>query len=398
MSFFINWSHTIALDFAWKNGVKLGKGVYGETKLVSILDNIYVAKKFKSEDNKQDEESKHLTLWKRLGSGCQKYFCKPIPSRHKQISLQLPAGGNNQNVVTLENFIMLKHKHSLNQKLTQLYGTVLNAVRTLFADALRCMHMAGVVHGNVKHDNVLVVYTLDNENFIKTIHVKIIDMGLIEISTHKSLVRTFKPEEESKRNTVPIDGTLRRSRLYEPSVKAKPKRNLTIKGVRNASKQLYKPSKHGKFFNNLWILPLPPDPNGIWRASFAQKYNGKTKKYSWRKKSGSMANTKMLDEFEHLLKRKVLGRELHQLRQKQELHSNMQQTSKEKRDSKEKRASKKTIENHYTNAVKQTENAAVKRIERCYGCYGKRHENEKSKMYKQSLAQSINNYFAPKHH
>lgn len=241
----------VEVHAAWEKGKKMGQGVYGEVKLVSINNRKYVAKKFLDENqfsaarNKREEENKHFQVWNRLNDGCKKYFCEPIKSPSSVISLQVPAGDDHHTVKTLKDFVNDKNIFkTLGPKLSAFFhglGTprnyshlrspapVATALNMLIADALRCMHMSGVVHGDVKWDNLLVVYTLKN-GLIDTLQVKIIDMGLAALSEKKSLVRTRK-NNRTKLNTKGLQNTLeKQQRKYNP--------------------------EGGFFGNNTWIVPF----------------------------------------------------------------------------------------------------------------------------------------------
>ena len=331
-----------AIQTAWKKGLVLGKGAYGEARLITINDIKYVAKMFiaattaDAKIEKKEEESKHLELWSRLDRGCRMYFCRPIRSLHPAVSLQIPAGDDHHTVETLKTFALKKNKPSLNTKLTKIYNNTNNALRILFADALRCMHMAGAVHGDVKWDNALVVYKTINVNgfdVIKSINVKLIDMGLAILARGNGLNSLTLTKKKSML-PLPIPGkkSLVRTTITQRGTNYNRRPNINgIRKILNKQRQTLKNKGFnngmGYYFNNTWIVP-----------------------------------------FSELNKKLVKSREKAAIRQKAFLQNKSIVNS--------------TIEKHYARAVRHTENAAVKLIE-------KRIKRRKSNALKKEMNASI---------
>lgn len=170
----------------------LGSGTYGEARLIENNGTKYVAKKFKgddAQDEKEREENTHIGAWKRMSKGCKQYMCRPIRSPHPSISLQL-AASQTLPVSTYIEFMARQHKLGLSPALRQVYDDIREVLATQFAEALRCLHMRGVIHGNVKLDNALVVVKSQND-VVSDIKVKLIDFGGGMLAAHKPLVRTL---------------------------------------------------------------------------------------------------------------------------------------------------------------------------------------------------------------
>jgi serine/threonine protein kinase len=189
-------------------GKLLGKGANGEARLVEYGGKAYVFKKtFDADPNgsflnanfaKQEEEKAHIEIYRRLSPSCRSYVCRPIPSLHNRISIQLAATQrDDEHIVTLKNFIQkfrfirpgqpARRSNVLSDKLKNLHGDVtpLALVRDQLAQAVACLHMVGAVHGDLKGDNAVVVYKKSDKNkkAFDVLKVKLIDFGLAEFAT-----------------------------------------------------------------------------------------------------------------------------------------------------------------------------------------------------------------------
>lgn len=56
----------------------LGRGKFGEARLVRHNDRNYVAKRSDDAAEKKGEEATHIAAWERMSPGCRRYLCRPI--------------------------------------------------------------------------------------------------------------------------------------------------------------------------------------------------------------------------------------------------------------------------------------------------------------------------------
>jgi serine/threonine protein kinase len=185
------------------SGSILGKGSFGETRMVQHEGMEFVLKRFfgghegdNAECNKDNEEWKHMQVWKRLSRGsCRDYICQPIKTAHPYISAQLSArqSGNRLNtslqVSTLEAFVKLVHnsRNDIDTDISQQIGK-----------ALFCIHSNGVLHKDVKSDNIIVVHKLDDQGKIDRngLKVKLIDFGKAKVVPLENPLVTKKNNRE----------------------------------------------------------------------------------------------------------------------------------------------------------------------------------------------------------
>lgn len=169
----------MSLSSEFKRGKSFANGTQAVTKLIDLDGIKLVAKKFKSPRHKTDEEDKHLKTWEVLPAKCKNYICEPIKTNHPLISLQRFAARSGESVMTFGDFrseVALEGV-KLSSSLKKFYGSIspVEAVRNLLADALVCLHLHGVAHGDMKPDNILVVYR--GTKLITQINVKLVDFG-----------------------------------------------------------------------------------------------------------------------------------------------------------------------------------------------------------------------------
>jgi serine/threonine protein kinase len=174
------------------------KTTFGLTKLRK--DARLVIKKFKGEYakiSKKREEAAHLKLWDSLDNACRQHICEPIRTNHELISLQVYPGKDTdtskQEVLTLEAFRkkLKEKKLKLNERLAKFMGTddPHSIVKRQLIQALKCLHMKGFVHQDIKPDNMLVIFQLQNQK-ISYLKVKLIDFGITRYSADgKPLVK-----------------------------------------------------------------------------------------------------------------------------------------------------------------------------------------------------------------
>lgn len=175
----------MSLSTEFKRGRRFTQGVQAVTKLIELDGVKLVAKLFKSARHKTDEEDKHLNAWKVLPKKCKTYLCEPIKTNHPLISLQRFAATPGETAMSLGDFHteVTLEGYKLSKALKNFYGSVspLEAVRRLFVDALMCLHLHGIAHGDMKPDNVVVVFRVSDSKVITQINIKIIDFGSAKI-------------------------------------------------------------------------------------------------------------------------------------------------------------------------------------------------------------------------
>jgi hypothetical protein len=179
-----------------KHGNSLGKGLYGETMLVTYGGKSYVFKNFA--DNRRSitdvqydkmlEQDVHLEIWNRLSKGCRKYICEPIRTNHPWISAQLSAAEGSRQDAKMDTFGKFHSSGKLEYKLSDKFKTIATTtpdmIKMQLAKALVCLHSKGAVHADLHANNVIVLYKLDDEDKkkINYLQLKLIDFGLSEVS------------------------------------------------------------------------------------------------------------------------------------------------------------------------------------------------------------------------
>lgn len=187
---------------------------FGLTRLRK--DARLVIKKFKgsmAEQFKKQEETTHLKLWDSLDNACRQHICEPIRTTHPVISLQVyPAkdtGTLKQTSMTLADFgkLLNAKKLKLNERLAKFMGSddPHSIVKRQLIQALKCLHMKGFAHQDIKPDNMLVIFQLQNQK-ISYLKVKLIDFGITRYSADgKPLVKLtddFKNMNITKLNAL----------------------------------------------------------------------------------------------------------------------------------------------------------------------------------------------------
>lgn len=187
------------IDNRYQKGVQLGKGFFGVVKQHENL----VFKQFTGDQatqNKNEEEARHLRIWQRLPQKCRKWICEPIRSNHPTISIQKAAGDVGDTVTPIDDYVnklflntnsaIHLNRSSFKRKLTQFQShnnNITSLIKNLndmsnwevilafllheIARALKCLHEAGVIHGDLTAGNILVVQS-DNK-----LGIKLIDFG-----------------------------------------------------------------------------------------------------------------------------------------------------------------------------------------------------------------------------
>ena len=175
----------MSLSTEFRRGKRFAQGIQAVTKLIELDGVKLVAKLFKSARHKTDEEDKHLNTWKVLPKKCKTYLCEPIKTSHPLLSLQRFAAGPGETAMPLSDFNteVTLEGIKLSKSLKKLYGSVspLEAVRHLFVEALMCLHLHGIAHGDMKPDNIVVVFRSTDSKVITRVNIKIIDFGSAKI-------------------------------------------------------------------------------------------------------------------------------------------------------------------------------------------------------------------------
>lgn len=203
----------------------LGRGSYGETRLVLLDDAIadefslkkpclVVLKRFSTSAPKIQEEEVHKSIYRLLPAACRRYVCQPIPSDHNIITVQVALGPTRGRVrmkrkngtfhdgtrytTTLEKFVKMFHpfpEGANASERSKVYTDIMvrsdphthwianpgrmRVVLNMAARALKCLHRIGILHHDVKPDNMIVAFTLDDVTHeMSNVRVALIDFGL----------------------------------------------------------------------------------------------------------------------------------------------------------------------------------------------------------------------------
>ena len=234
---------------AYDAGTKVGEGVYGVTKLVKTrtgkqlifkyfgknydtlqqqyddavkqkidvrrLHQLYMLVEEARNDaieEKKREEQRHIAAYIALAKrGRAHVVCEPFRSVHPMITMQRAANTSDEGAMPLNKFMDGVKKGNLKIKRSnsaaKRSGTSVNmnvpavstALGKLKAEASSALHSVGVYHGDLKEDNIMVVFPLRNAT-IENIKLKIIDFGLAEVNSKRLVtVDAFSGEMNTRR-------------------------------------------------------------------------------------------------------------------------------------------------------------------------------------------------------
>lgn len=148
------------VEAMWRNATILSSGFTGTTRVSVLNGTMLVLKRFRDTNQKRFEENVHLTLWNRIKPTCKRYFTEPLKSGHDHISVQHAAFQGNDIVVSFRDL-------TYNEKMN---------VNSQLAKALFCSHNVGIVHGDIKLDNMVIIRRGDS------VRLKLIDFGMAKVT------------------------------------------------------------------------------------------------------------------------------------------------------------------------------------------------------------------------
>ena len=222
---------------AYLTGTKVGEGSYGIAKLVTYHGHNYILKYFgkyydlatqdywkaqkegKVTDNhlqqvwyferhaaneKKSEEDIHEQVYNKVQqhSPGSDYICKPYKSNHPHITIQDAANQGKEKALPLDKFMSKIYQGNLSMKrsiaeakrdgkIQQMnFSNVHKTVGSLMLDMNRALRRAGVLHGDLKEDNIMAVFEDDFNGVVKSLKLKVIDFGLTQVNNKKPLVTT----------------------------------------------------------------------------------------------------------------------------------------------------------------------------------------------------------------
>lgn len=91
--------------------------------------------------------------------------------------------------MTHDAFVSTHWETPLAPALQRVYASLDDLLGLQFAEALGCLHTRGVAHDDVKPDNIVVAFKLDDQKRLADVKLKLIDFGNAKVGAPRTLVR-----------------------------------------------------------------------------------------------------------------------------------------------------------------------------------------------------------------